>query len=139
MSTKPFRLKVMINRNEKTNETALQSDYPALSTFLRGRDPDAIAALFSAMEKRRTLLSWLTPGTAVKGVPAWAGPPLPWLTFVDDLVHEAAAGPDSFDKPSLEWWINNRALALIREAAVFSSGRSGHVYRSDGRGSTADL
>jgi hypothetical protein len=116
MHTKPSRGKIVINRSEGTKETALSSDYPKLSEFLRGRDPDAMAALVLALEKRRTLFSWLTPGTRVKGVPDWADQRLPWLTLVDDRA-ESAAGPASFDKSSLEWWINNRALALVVDAA----------------------
>jgi hypothetical protein len=107
----------VISRSNGTNKTIIRTDYPPFAEFLRERDPDVMVALSEAFKKRRTLFSWLTPGTIVKGIPAWAGPHLPWLTLVDDLIHRAAAGPDSFDKPSLDWWINNRALALVVDAA----------------------
>ena len=104
------------DRDEGLGITAPTGDAADFFAFLRGRDPGVMGSLLRALEKRRTLFSWLTPGRRVIGVPNWAGLHQPWLTLVDDRAHAAAAGPDSFDRPSLEWWANRRALALVVDA-----------------------
>jgi hypothetical protein len=104
------------DRDEGLEITTLTGDAADFLAFLRGRDPGVMGSLLRALEKRRILFSWLTPGRRVIGVPNWAGLHPLWLTLVDDRAHAAAAGPDSFDRPSLEWWANHRALALVVDA-----------------------
>jgi hypothetical protein len=106
-----------LGRIEKTSvrERTVPRDGAEFSEFLRSRDPQVMGPLMLALNKSRTLFSWLTPGTRVIGVPGWAGQDLPWLTLIDDL-HAEAAGPTSFDQRSLEWWTNH-AVALIVDAA----------------------
>jgi hypothetical protein len=83
--------------------------------FLRGRDPDVMGPFLVALNKSRSLFSWLTPGARVIGVPDWAGEDLPWVTLVDDL-HAAARGPTSFDQPSLKWWTVGASLLVVDAA-----------------------
>jgi hypothetical protein len=83
--------------------------------FVRGRNPDVMWSLFQQIRPRRAVLSWLTPGKPLFGLP-YHFDGLPWLTIVDDL-DPAAAGPDSFDGYSLEWWAT-RAGPIAIDAAT---------------------
>jgi hypothetical protein len=83
--------------------------------FVRGRNPDVMWSLFQQITPRRAVLSWLTPGKPLFGLP-YHFDGLPWLTIVDDL-DPAAAGPDSFDGYSLEWWAT-RAGPIAIDAAT---------------------
>jgi hypothetical protein len=107
-----------VGRTEKTlgGERTVPRDGAEFSEFFRSRDPQVMGPLMLALNKSRTLFSWLTPGSRVFGVPQWAGEYLPWLTIIDDL-HPAASGPPSFDAHSLEWWAT-RAEALLIDAAT---------------------
>jgi hypothetical protein len=107
--------KVIRCRAGRIDKTSVSRDGADFSEFLRSRDPQVMGPLMLALNKSRTLFSWLTPGTSVIGVPGWAGQDLPWLTLIDDL-HAQAADPTSFDQRSLEWW-THRAVALIVDAA----------------------
>jgi hypothetical protein len=102
---------------EKTSvrKCTAPTDGDEFSEFLNSRDPQVMGPLLQSLSNRRALFSVLPPGKRVIGMPAWVSRDLPWLTIVDDL-HAAAAGPPSFDQPSLEWW-TNRAVALIVDAA----------------------
>ena len=83
--------------------------------FIRGRHPEVMWSLIQQIRGRRAVLSWLTPAKPLFGLPYhWDG--LPWLTIVDDL-DPAAAGPDSFDGYSLEWWAT-RAGPIAIDAAT---------------------
>jgi hypothetical protein len=106
-----------VGRIEKTSvrERTVPRAGAEFSEFLRSRDPQVMGPLMLALNKSRTLFSWLTPGTRVIGVPEWAGEDLPWLTLIDDL-HAEVTGPTSFDQRSLEWWTKH-AVALIVDAA----------------------
>ena len=82
---------------------------------LHGRDPEVMWSLMEQIKPRRAVLSWLTPGKPLFGLPYYFDG-LPWLTIVDDL-DPAAAGPDSFDGYSLEWWAT-RAGPIAIDAAT---------------------
>src|ERR1700730_1863017 len=106
-----------VGRIEKSSvrERTVPRDGAEFTEFFRSHDPQVMGPLMLALNKSRTLFSWLTPGSRVFGVPEWAGEDLPWLTLVDDL-HAEAVGPTSFDQQSLAWW-TNRAVALMVDAA----------------------
>ena len=50
--------------------------------FVRGRNPDVIWSLFQQIRPRRAVLSWLTPGKPLFGLP-YHFDGLPWLTIVE--------------------------------------------------------
>jgi hypothetical protein len=83
--------------------------------ILHGRDPEVMWSLLEQLKPRRAVLSWLTPGKPLFGL-LYPFEGLPWLTIVDDL-EPAAAGPDSFDGYSLEWWAT-RAGPIAIDAAT---------------------
>jgi hypothetical protein len=116
MATLPRRSKLEISRVGRTKKTIISTDYPELRELLNRRDPETMGALLSALNKSRTLFSWLTPETKVIGVPSWADKDLPWLTLVDDL-GSGAAGLPSFDADSLKWWAT-RAGPIAIDAAT---------------------
>jgi hypothetical protein len=86
--------------------------------LLRGRDPEVMWTLLQQLRSRRAVLSWLTPGKPLFGLPNSfnQNQDMPWLTIVDDL-DPAAAGPPSFGAHSLEWWAT-RAGPIAIDAAT---------------------
>jgi hypothetical protein len=117
-----------VGRIEKSSvrERTVPRDRAEFTEFFRSRDPQIMGPLMLALNKSRTLFSWLTPGSRVFGVPQWGGEDLPWLTIIDDL-DPAALGPPSFDAHSLEWWAT-RAEMLVVDAATPTV----HLYKALG-------
>jgi hypothetical protein len=72
-------------------------------------------SLIQQIMPRKAVLSWLSPGKPLFGLP-YDFDGLPWLTIVDDL-DPTAAGPESFDRYSLEWWAT-RAGPIAIDAAT---------------------
>ena len=83
--------------------------------FLRGRDPEVMYRLMQKLMPRKAVLSWLTPGKPLFGLPRHLDGS-PWLTIVDDI-DPVAAGPESFDKDSLKGWAIRAQVIAVDAAA----------------------
>jgi len=83
--------------------------------FLRGRSPKMMMPLLTALRLHRGVLTWLLPDQRTIGTPWYADPDPLRLTIVDDL-DPAAAGPSSFDREALCWWVKRAEVIVVDTA-----------------------
>ena len=78
----------------------------------RGRSPEILRPVFTALSRHRGILSWLLPNKRTIGLPYWADVQAQWLTIIDDL-DAVAAGPSSFDIQTFEWWAARTHISAV--------------------------
>jgi hypothetical protein len=118
MRIKSSRQKRITNRGKGTEKRGLPGNHLKRCLIPHGHDRETFGAHCEGASVRgRAVLTWLQPGVPASGRPHWANQNSPSLTIAQDTHHAAAAGPNSFDQRSLEWWVR-RADCLVVDAGT---------------------
>ena len=101
-------------RNEKIKrgvQRILRSNNSKLTQLARSGNGGGLGLYENPPARRCAVLFQINPGMPHSC--ARAGPGMPWFALVDDILHAAAAGPNSFHQRFLEWWVKHADCLIV--------------------------